>query len=155
MGRLRSHPYPRRTLVCQAADPDSPVRGTSSRPKHQTTCPHKAPGFCGLPGGVDSPSSFKAYWYTIAKPRLEALYRACAACGPEVQLLILLDQFLCELKNIQIKGRHCGARHSKRCDILSGLENSQSFFLLFLKGRTLHLYMFAADAWGNHIDTDT
>ncbi len=68
-------------------------------------------GFCGLPD-VTSPADLKAYWMRACKPRLDGLYGLCSACGPEVQLLHMLDGLICELKNIQIKARHCAAHHA-------------------------------------------
>jgi ribosomal protein S27AE len=72
-----------------------------------------SPGFCGLEG-VNSPSALKAHWYQLAKPKLDALHSACLRCGPEVQLLYVMDALNCELKNMQIKSRHCATQHSDR-----------------------------------------
>ena len=115
-GQLRSIPH------CQATAPDARVRDASLL---QQPSPRSKEGFCSLPC-VDSPSAFKAYWYKVAKPQVESLYRSCTACGPEVQLLVLLDQLLCRLKNMQAKGRHCEARHESRyvlhiCSLLMGI----------------------------------
>ncbi|GAX77192.1 hypothetical protein CEUSTIGMA_g4638.t1 [Chlamydomonas eustigma] len=98
------------------------------------------PGFCGLEN-VTSPSDLKASWYQLTKPRLDALLTASLRCGPEVQLLHLMDALNCELKNMQIKSRHCSAQHSSRAWQKAGLEVSSAcdkYEAYVYRSRSLH-----------------
>ena len=109
---------------CSTTSAASVVPSNTRHKAHNCSPDHSEPatlpsppapvGFCGLPSAVRTPAALRAFWYRVTKPRVEALYRACASCGPEEQLLALLDELVRELKNAQAKGRHCAARHEDR-----------------------------------------